>query len=300
MDRIRWREAGDYPLRATAYDADGAAATITGTPTITITDGAGAEVHTGTPTIDAGVLTYDVPNAELQKLDRYKAVWTGTVGGAEQSWTTRFELVGGFLFELADLRGFDLAFSDTEAFSDASLRKARTLAEGRIEKAAHVAFVRRGARDLVSGPHRGNAVDWRDASYLRRAQRLQLSHLEVAELYSVTVAGTALTDDELAAIAVDDSRLIRDTVWPHGINNIDVHYAHGREVLDPLATHCALVVAKEFLVSSSLDPRATAVTAGERMFRITIAGRDGSIGIPEIDEILTGEGGIGRKRYGVG
>lgn len=290
MNRIKKRSVGTYTFTATAEDENGSPLTITAPVTVTIRDGAGTVVVTDVPVISAGKLVYDANAALMPKLDTYQLTWTGVAGGESQSWVTEVELVGGYLFEIADLRAQDRAFTDSNKYPIEYLRQARNTVETVIEseKAANVAFVRRGRRVKVNGGSRS----------VNGLYGLDLPDFEVAKVYSVKVDGVALTDAQVAAIICDDNTIwSADTRWPSGKRNVEIHYEHGMERVPPAITRAGLLLAREYLVKSDVPGRATATSIGDQWFRITVAGRDGVTGLPDVDAAIEAEG---RRGYKVG
>lgn len=278
MERIRQRASGSYALTLTAYDEDGNAATITGTPSITITDDTGAAVDSGTPTVSSGTLTYDLAVADVTHLGVYHAVWTGDVGGIAQSWHIDFEIVGGFLFELGDLRAANRVLSDGTKYPTERLDDARVSAEQMIEEAAQVAFVPRGRTVTVLGSG---------------IYRLILPDNAIRRIVSVTIDGTALTADELAALVIREWGAVDSAnVWTKDAT-IVVTYEHGLERAPGPISRAAIILAVEELIESGIPSRATATTIGDQTYRITVAGRDGVTGIPYVDSAIAQ---FGRKR----
>lgn len=275
MDRMKRRTVGSYPLTATAYDVDGNEATIVAPVSLTIYDGAGTSIYTTTPSITQGVLSADVPYAELPNLDTYNAVWTGTVGGVAQSWETPFELVGGFIFEVSELRAFDSRnLSDGTRFPTESLKDRRSEAEDAFEARCGCAFVPRGSRETIIGNGR---------------QKLLVEFPFPTEIYSVTVDGVALTAPEIAALTIHRWGAIESTTyWTDG-SVIVIHYAHGFTVPPAPVKRAVLTLASEYakMSYSSVPARATATTIGDQTFRITVAGRDGRFGIPDVDAVAS-------------
>ncbi len=109
MDRIL-RGAGGT-LTVTLYDSAGTPADAgAGNGTAAITDTAGVAIA-GSPfaavhgAANSGQYTVTIP-ASLTVLDTYSVAWTFPDASTR---ATAFDLVGGFLFTIADLRGFDLA-----------------------------------------------------------------------------------------------------------------------------------------------------------------------------------------------
>ena len=287
MLRIKRRTSGVYTLTAQAVNEDGALEAIAAPYAVTVKDGAGATVSTGVPVYDgtAKTLTFLLTASLLPRLDTYTITWSGTVDGQPWSWTDELELVGGYLFEIADLRASDKAFTNTTKYPTADLAVARISVEETIEgeKAAAVAFVPRGGRATVSGTGRSD---------------IRLPRYEVREVYALSVDGVAYTSQQIAALIIDDDRLfLPEGVWDKGNRNIVVHYAHGRDYAPGPIVRAALMLAKEYIVASDTPSRATATSVGTQWFRVNVAGRDGITGLPDVDAAIDQHG---RKRLLVG
>ncbi len=285
MERIKQRGAGSYPLTVTATDEAGTATVISGPATIVVYDGSGAQVATGVPVVtEAGALTFNLAASSVPRLDTYRAVWNATVGIADQEWATDFEIVGDFIVDVADIRGFDRAFADAEKYPDDYVRGCRDQIEEQLEENGMCAFRPRGARETLSG----NGMS-----------RLVLRNCDVRGIYSIAIDGVPLTSDELAAVRFAGNVLHRDMLpWPRGFASITVHYSYGFDRAPGPIRRAALILAKEHIVpSTTLPARATASTIGEMQYRITIAGRDGFTGIPDVDAAINQ---FGRVRPVVG
>lgn len=303
MLRIKKRSSGVYALTASAIDDDGAAQTVT-SPSITVKDGAGVTVATGTPTVNGTTLSYSLAASALAYLDTYTITWSGTIGGNPWSWDDTLELVGGYLFEIADLRTFDRAFTDATKYPTATLRDVRTAVEQVIEgdRAAQLAFVPRGARVAVNGTTPDLRLAYNPLTFGNDYRSLVLPNFAVRTIHSCSINGTVLTQDELDALTIDDNVLWRPAgvtwpAWPYGHRNIVLHYEHGLSSVPGPIRRAALILAREYLVTSPLPGRATATSIGDQLFRLTIAGRDGVTGLPEVDAAIDQHG---RKGFGIG
>jgi hypothetical protein len=252
--------------------------------TVHIYDGTGTLVTTGIPTVTvAGALTFGLAATAVPRLDTYCAVWSGTVAGADQEWRTAFEIVGDFIIDLADIRGFDRAFADATKYPDDYVRDCRDQIEEQLEENGMCAFRPRGARETLSGNGMSDIV---------------LGNTDIRGIYSITIDDTPLTADELAAVRFMGNVLHRSSPWPRGFANIAVHYSYGFDAAPGPIRRAALILAKEHIVpSTTLPARATASTIGEMQYRITIAGRDGFTGIPDVDAAINQ---FGRVRPVVG
>jgi hypothetical protein len=284
MSQIKQRVVGMYPLSVSATTEDGAPVTIEEPVTVTIYDGAGVKVVDGVPDIATGELTFNLNASDVPRLDLYSAVWTGSVAGQDQSWTTEFDLVGGYVVELADIRGYDRAFADLVKYPDDYVRDCRDQIEEQLEENGMCAFRPRGERETLSGNGMSDIV---------------LRNTDVRAVYSIAIDGVPLTDSELASVRFLGNVLHRDMLpWPRGFANITVHYSYGFDRVPGPIRRAALILAKEHIVpSTSLPARATATTVGEMSYRITIAGRDGFTGIPDVDAAVNQ---FGRVRPVVG
>ncbi len=264
MDRFRKITAGSYALKVATRDEDGDAITVT-TPTLSIADGAGTEVYSGTPTAAGGQLSASVPAASLATLDTYRATWAGDQG----SWVTYAEICGAYLFETADLKAFDSSLS---AKTEAELRGARTAAEIRFERACRLALVPRGRRISTAG---------------EGSSRLQLPTKAPRAFLSGSIAGTSITAEELAELTPQDWGAVdrpSGKLWTLDAA-IALHYEHGLDYPPEDAAKAAMILAREYLVRSALSSRAVAEQTDVGFLRLSIAGRDGPTGLPDVDAV---------------
>lgn len=278
MQRLRSLAVGAYSVSVAPTDDEGAPIPLTGDVELEVTDGAGVLVHSATVAADQGSATAQIPFADLPHLDTYQLTWSADVEGSPMQWTDQLEIVGGYLFEIAQLRSFDRAFEDTTHYPTEFLRRMRTAAENLIEgeHAANVAFVPRGARATVDGTGRAS---------------IELPHLEAREVISLEVDGEAWTAEQISTLIVDDCLLRLSTTspitsWPVGSRNIRVHFTHGMNFSPPAIARAALLLVRDHAEPSSIPGRATASSIGEQMFRMTVAGRDGTTGLPEVDAAI--------------
>lgn len=304
MTRIKQQASGTYSFDSSYVDDDGIRQTLTAAGSLVIRDGAGVQVHTATPTLASGRLSASVPVANLSKLDTYQLTWSGTYAGSTVTWSESVELVGGFLFELADLRAMDRAFADIDKYPTSDLKRVRDWVEDVIEgpRAANIAFVPRGRRVIMDGTSPDLGLGYYPLVYGNDYRDLIVPDFAVRSIYSGSINGIALTAEDLAALDVSDNVIHRSAgvhwpAWPFGRGNITLHYIHGLAQVPGAITRAALILAKEYLVKSDLPGRATATSIGDQMFRLTIAGRDGVTGIPDVDAAIDQ---FGRKGYGIG
>lgn len=273
MDRIL-RDAGGQQV-LTNYDANGDAANVDGAnaPVAVVTDSGGTVVAgftTAAPN-PTGVYTLTFP-VNFDVLDTYDVVWTWANG---QSRRSGFELVGGFLFAIAELRAFDAVLASETAYPDARLIDVREAVEERMEKAAHVAFRARGARELLDGSSDGEIF---------------LHNRRPIRVVSASIAGVALSADELADVAVyPGGRLMRRSgSWTAKERQVEVLYEHGYPETPAPVHDAALRYGRHLAVKTAFDDadRATAAFTELGGYRLTIAGRDGPTGLPEVDAVI--------------
>lgn len=272
MNRMKKRGAGRYTITVGAVDEAGNPAPITEPVTVKILDGAGATVVEDVPLIVEGELAYDLDAALVPELDTYTAVWTGTADAAEQEWRTEFELVGGYLFEISDMRASRAELENTTKFPTAKLRDARVTAEQRFELGCHVAFVPRGARVELRGDG---------------TRTLLVPIVELRRVYAVTVDGVAIDVDDL--VVEPWGALVRSSAWPKG-SRIAVHLEHGYSAPEGPVSEAVLELARDYVMPSNLPARATGISSDVGFMRFTLAGKDGTTGIPNVDAAIAAYG----------
>lgn len=280
MDRIL-RDAGGTIL-LTTYDTSGVVADVDGTnaPTVTVTNSAGSSQAGFTPSrTGTGAYQATLP-ANFETLDLYDVLWTWPNG---QTRRTAFELVGSFLFAISDMKAFDNQLNVQTA---AVLRDLREEIESAFEEWGNQAFTRRGFREFRDG-------DGTDTLFLDR--------WGLASVVAGKVDGVALTSPQLLDIhAYPTGRVVRETgSWPVGHRNIELLVEHGPSIPEPKVSRAGLIYARYIAGAGLLDreERATAVfTDGGEGYRLTIAGRDGFTGLPNVDSVLTT---FGHRRIGM-
>lgn len=305
-NRIKQIASGSYTFTGHYLDDDGTHINVVAPVTATIKDGAGSTINGATVTVQNGDITVVLPAASFANLDTYSITYTGTTqpGGTLVTWTDYIDLCGGYLFEIPDLRAQDRAFTDTTKYPTSLIRQVRTWVEDVIEgpRAAQVSFVQRGTRVTIDGTSPDYNLGFSPLLYGNDYRDLLVPDFEVQTLYSASINGTALTPTEISEIQIKDNVLHRSAgvqwpAWPYGHGNISLHYSHGFPRPPGAITRAALILAREYLIKSDLPGRATATSIGDQLFRLTIAGRDGVTGIPDVDAAIDQ---FGRKGYGIG
>jgi len=168
----------------------------------------GAATHPGT-----GQYAYTVPGQA--NVDMLVVEWTATsIGGAVVTATDYVEVVGGYLFGLAEARASDPTLTNPVTYPTSMLAEKRFEVEEECEEICRQAFVPRFARETLSGTG---------------TDRLGLKHMMLRRLRSVTVSGVAWSSPTVAAVPPSEHGIARlpGGIWPAGVGNIVVEYEHG-------------------------------------------------------------------------
>lgn len=273
MRRVAIGEAAVLTLKV--YNDDGVAVEADGPVSVSVSDGDGVEIATGTATNDpaVGVYTYTLPETAVDTVDLYEVVWEADVATRGRTWTTRYEVVGGHYFELADLRTFNAAIEENPSrYTAAKLRDARDTASERLDTECALAFTPRRARQVLRGSGR---------------RVLVLQHNAIRALYGVAVDGVEFTEDELDLVKLLDFglELPAGNAWDPD-TEITVDYEHGLDEPDPSVVRAAKLLAVDYLIPSAIPARAKSETTDLGTVSYSLAGRDGATGIPEVDAVI--------------
>jgi len=262
----------------------------TGTPTYAITDANGDAVASGNATIVAGQGRTTLALAGQPDVAWYTVAWSATVGGFAIVEYDQVEIVGGFLFTLADARASDATLADTSKYPTADLKAKRQETEVECEQICDQAWTVRYRRLVLDGTgftdlpvpdggdvHRGGIL-LRGVRTIRRAS------------IAPTLAGTFvdLTTPQLAAVAVTADGKLRRTdgnVWTEGIQNVIVEYEYGNDAPPEDLQWAAKqrLLQRLNLNKSGVPDRAASYTVdGGGTYRIAMPGPY-ETGSPEVD-----------------
>lgn len=270
MDRLVRNLAGTITLYL--RDDDGDLVDATGNVTVTVRDAVGSTVASGTATrASLGTYFFVLTGANNAVLDTYEVTWAATVAGQAGSYITRHEVVGAHLFGVADLRTYDTSMT-AATYPGAEVRKARDEATDQLERPGSTFGSLRGVRVALDGTG---------------TDTLCIPHTLVGTVLSCTVDG-AMVSPSIIATSGDGRLVLTSGTWTVGTRNVVLHYEAGwANVPPPLAT-AAMILARERLVQNTAagSMRATAQITGDFAFRLTIPGRDGWTGIPQVDEYI--------------
>lgn len=216
-----------------------------GTVTLTLTreDGtviASAQATSGT---GAAARTFNLTAAtHLASLDVLRLDWYSATKG---TLTTYAEVVGGFLFSVAELRAL---LPNTDTYPTADLITGRTLAEQALEDACGVPFVPRYFRVKVDGSGHEDLL----------LPPRPLSITSVTTGATSSSDGTALTAAELEDLRLyDDGRLYHSAGWIAGRGNVEIKGTHGYPRPPARVSRAALKLAERFLRDTPLSEMMT-------------------------------------------
>lgn len=296
MTRYALNRAGTVTF--TVRNEDGTPTAPTGSVSVTVVDAYGTTVHTATATSggSTGVYTYALHADVRGELGVYTVLFSYTVGGVAETAEVPIEVVGGLLFDIAEIRSTYPELSDAQRYTSAEIRAARDEATERLEEAAQVAFSTRRKVDTLSGDE---------------TRRLLLDDVKVSAVNAVSLyadqTGADPVDDEfdatqLADVEIDSEAgvLVRtNAVWPKGHQNVIVDYEYGYTATPAPVKRAAMRLAVEALVPNALPPRALTQSTDVGDFRISVANPEAGrpTGDPEVDAVILM---FGRRRPTVG
>lgn len=255
------------------FTVDGVAADPspdTATVTITRDDGTALVTDAATTNVGVGVVSYTLTPDQTEILDVLTVAWTATFGGFAQVYEETVEVVGGFLFSLAQARATN-PLNDPDRFSTQQIVDARTLVETAIEDACGVAFVPRYRREPLSGEGRTQMV---------------LSMPRVTAIRSLTLDGAAVGDLS-TVVPSGSSAIYYPARFTRGFSSYEIAYEHGWQSPPPRITQAALRWARSLLIDGPIDDRYTSVSNDVGTFSLATPGLRGSVsGIPEVDATI--------------
>jgi hypothetical protein len=234
-----------------------------------------------------GDYTYPVPAQAL--LDTFRLEWSGLFGGVTVTAVDYVEVVGGFLFGIAEARQRHRFLADVNRYTAADLAAKRIEVEQEIENICGQAWVPRFARYALSG---------------RGYEQLATPATMLRALRAATIGGVALTQPELDAVSLTDSGILRrptGTPWPAGYRNVIVEVEHGNDYPpEPIKEAGILRLrSRVSMTTTEIPDRAISYSVAEGgTYRLSTPGRTRT-GIPEIDGVLERPGWTRRPRAAV-
>lgn len=212
---------------------------------------------------------------EQATIDMLTVDWTGTLAGAIVSVRDYVELVGGFLFGLAEARTKHPSLANTVTYPSSLLASKRIEVEQECETICRRAFVPRFARETLSG----NDTD-----------RLPTFHSELRTVRAASIAGVALTGTALTGLGVTDFGVIKrpgGAVWPAGTGNVVVEYEHGLDYPPADLSEAAILRLRSRIAYtlSGIPDRAISFAVAEGgTFRLSMPSKQ-QTGVPDVDGV---------------
>lgn len=216
MTLVRVLRTSQVVLSHTFY-VDETATDATGAVTYSVKRLDGTVVTSGTASgpVPTGVYAITVP-AQSQ-VDTLTVDWTGLIAGTTITARDIVEVVGGFIFGLAEARAQPPVL-DAVKYTTARLAQKRIGVEQECEEICGQAFVPRFARAsfTVGGYNNPSGVVY----------TLRLPHVGVRALRSIRLDGVTQT---LTGIAVSPAGIVSGGAWVGGVSGsaILVEYEHG-------------------------------------------------------------------------
>lgn len=247
-----------------------------GTVTLTITAADGTVVVNNATATGSGAAarTYNVTAVQTANLDSWTIAWTSSTKG---TLTSDVEVVGGFLFSLAELSAVK---PTNQTWTTTQMADKRTIVEQAIEDEYGTALVPRYRLETVTS----------DGTGLIRLTG------PIRTVRSVTINGTALGVNDLANLTVQGSYLSGlwwfggfGTWWSTGIGGIVIGYEYGLDQPPGRMRQDAIRLARQWLVNGPIDDRALGAASpdGQFSFGLATPGRGGSVvGMPDLDAAI--------------
>lgn len=178
----------------------------------------GTVVASGSASGPAPTGTYQVTVPAQSQVDALTVDWTALVAGATLTARDNVEVVGGYIFGLAEARAMPPVL-DTIKWPTAKLAQRRIGTEQECEEICGRAFVPRFARVSFTLDTNANNL---------LTSKITLPHIHVRALRAATVSGVT---QSLSGLTVSDSGVLRGLSWA-AVNTgtvITVEYEHGMD-----------------------------------------------------------------------
>lgn len=239
--------------------------TLDAPPSVTVKDADGAVTASGTASGTAGAYSLSIP--AQSRLGRRTVTVSGLLSGVAVSASYPLEVVGGFLYSIPQLRGFDAAL-DVDRYSDVDVKRVRAYVDDEFRMITNRAFTRRATVETVplfSG-------------------RFYLENFDPSRVVAATVDGTAV---DASTITLETSG---EGYYSGGCDgSLTIEYEYGFETVPEDVRRAAMLRGRTVLYDrdSGIPDRATSFNVDGAQFSLATAGRAGyETGVPEVDAIL--------------
>lgn len=248
-----------FYIGETPMDADGDVDVV-------VTDFFDAAILTTVATNETGTGNYSVELPAQSSVKVLRVAWSGTFQGDDQEVIQEYEIVGDFLFSLAELRAQDGLDDDT------------------VYPTSALVTVRDDVTDLIN-EFTGTAFGetWSYERTRARSNDLILARRPIRSLLSVTDADGILDID---AWYWSSNGIIEATTYVD--RDALVQYAYGKVGVPGDLRRAALRLARHWLLSnpSSIPDRARMMTTQWGTYQLTTASEDHPTGLPDVDATL--------------
>jgi hypothetical protein len=253
----------------------------TGALTVTVRRLDGTLVDTAAAIrISTGLYTYTFPGRAV--VDRLDVIWTCTLAGAAVELSDTVEIVGGYLFGLAEARNSDSSLADPVKYTTGALATKRIEVEEECERITGRAFVPRFGRAVLSGSGGTELfLPNYDIRVLRGVSTLAQPNGVLTASSVSDLANTAATSGGML------TRFGSVPYWPWGISNIVVEYEYGWDRPPDELKRAAMYRLRSLLnlTRSGVPDRVSAYTTPDgATYQVSLPSR-GSTGIPEVDAV---------------
>lgn len=272
---------GSVATLRTSFIVDGSATEADAAVSVTIKSQDGTVVDSGNAAFDAASTSYSyvVGTPTTDTLGYLLVEWSGSFSGAAATVRDDYEVVGGRLASVAEVRNIE-GLSDTQMFPDESVQEAIVYAEDLIADYCGTMFVARaGSVDFIS-----------------RAQDFILT----PEVFPTEVLSATANDDPLD---VSDwgvrewGEIETDSLLPFG-QRIKVSYVHGLTPTPSGIRWAARTIARQYLLDlvSRIPDRALSIQSDFGQVQMAQAGGrpDRPTSMPDVNAALN------RHRHRVG
>lgn len=246
-------------------------------PVVTVTRLDGTAVENGNATGPDSNNAYSYTFGGRDVVDLLVVTWTGTVAGDAMVLTDSIEIVGGFLFSIAQGRAVDPVLTSTTKFPTADLIDFRTQTEDECERICGQAFVPRFRRFTTNGL--GQVA-------------LMMPDALIRTIRSVKVGNVTFDAPTTALVGYSDAGMIYlSQGWipgvPPGIKNITIEYEYGWDQPPADIYRASRIRFKSIAMQSRspLSDRAERVVQVDQSGGTVVYGSPSieKVGIPEVD-----------------
>jgi hypothetical protein len=261
-----------------SFYLDEVATAATGAVTVSVTRLDGTVVESGSATGPGVGNVYSYLFGGRDVVDELVITWSGTFGGDLITYDQdRIEVVGGFLFSLAEGRAVDPALASSVKFPTADLADYRTATEAEAERICGQAFVPRFRRVTVNGTGRPS---------------LMMPDPLIRAIRSVKVNGVTFDVGSTALVGFSDAGMIYlSSGWiqgvPTGLRNITIEYEHGWDAPPTDIVRASKLRFKSMALraKSALPDTAERVITVDQQGGTVVYGSPSieKVGIPEVD-----------------